>query len=153
MGTPLNNNDHPGSDVNPFGAISIHGGDFEGLTEKLDYIHMLGYRGIWISPVVNNVKGTFHGYAAQDFTQIDPHWGTLDDLRTFIDAAHAKDMYVFIDVVQNHMGRSAHLYRFWIPKLQPVGLLHVLAQLRRAARGPLQRHQQILQSRECQQLG
>lgn len=103
-GDPSNNDDNVEADVNPFGAISIHGGDFEGLEQKLDYIRMLGQRAIWVSPVVRNVNGVFHGFAAQDFNEIDPHWGSLDDLRALVDAAHARDMYVIIDVVQNHMG-------------------------------------------------
>ncbi|MBU0677788.1 MAG: Ig-like domain-containing protein [Verrucomicrobia bacterium] len=103
-GDPFNNDDNPDADVNPFGAISIHGGDFEGVEQKLDYLQMLGARAVWVSPVVKNVNGIFHGYAAQDLNQIDPHWGTLDDLRNLADALHARGMYLIIDVVQNHMG-------------------------------------------------
>ena len=103
-GDPANNDDNPYGDTNPAGERSIHGGDFEGLTAKLDYIQMLGMRAIWISPVVRNVNGEFHGFSATDFNAIDPHWGTLDDLRAFIDAAHARGIYVIIDVVQNHGG-------------------------------------------------
>ena len=82
-GDPGNNDDNPEADVNPFGAISIHGGDFDGIAEKLDYLEMLGVKGIWISPVVRNVNGIFHGFAAQDFNEIDPHWGGLPDLRAY----------------------------------------------------------------------
>jgi alpha-amylase len=106
-GDPANNDDTPGSDVNPFGTVSIHGGDFEGLQQKLDYVRLMGLRALWISPVVRNVDGRFHGYAAQDLNQIDPHWGTLADLRAFIDAAHARGLYVILDVVQNHLGDLA----------------------------------------------
>lgn len=106
-GDPANNDDHPGSDVNPFGTVSIHGGDFEGLQRKVEYLRMLGAGAVWISPVVRNVDGRFHGYAAQDLNQIDPHWGTLADLRNFIDAAHDRGMYVILDVVQNHLGDLA----------------------------------------------
>ena len=106
-GDPANNDDTPGSDVNAFGTVSIHGGDFEGLQQKLEYIRLLGARAVWISPVVRNVDGRFHGYAAQDLNQIDPHWGTLADLRAFIDAAHARGIRVIIDVVQNHLGDLA----------------------------------------------
>jgi glycosidase len=103
-GDPANNDDNPYGDTNPAGERSIHGGDFEGLMEKLDYVQMLGMRAVWISPVVRNVNGEFHGFSATDFNEIDPHWGTLDDLRAFIDAAHARGIYVIIDVVQNHCG-------------------------------------------------
>lgn len=103
-GDPANNDDNPYGNTDPAGTTSIHGGDFEGLVEKLDYIQMLGMRAIWISPVVRNVNGEFHGFAATDFNAIDPHWGSLADLRAFIDAAHARGIYVIIDVVQNHCG-------------------------------------------------
>lgn len=106
-GDPLNNDDNPEGDTNPYGTISIHGGDFEGLEAKLDYLAMLGAKAVWISPVHLNVNGSFHGYAARDFNAIDPHWGTLDDLRNFVDAAHARGIYVIIDVVQNHLGDLA----------------------------------------------
>ncbi|MCU0772628.1 MAG: alpha-amylase family glycosyl hydrolase [Verrucomicrobia bacterium] len=103
-GDSANNDDNPYGDTNPAGERSIHGGDFEGLQAKLDYIRMLGGRAVWISPVVRNVNGEFHGYAATDFNAIDPHWGTLAELRALVDAAHARGMYVIIDVVQNHTG-------------------------------------------------
>jgi len=103
-GDTANNDDNPYGNTDPAGPTSIHGGDFEGLAEKLDYIRMLGMRAVWISPVVRNVNGEFHGFAATDFNSIDPHWGTLADLRSLVDAAHARGMYVIIDVVQNHCG-------------------------------------------------
>ena len=101
-GDPENNDDHPDATVNPTGADTVHGGDFEGIEQKLDYLHMLGVNAILISPVLRNTWGTYHGYAVQDFNAIDPHWGTLADLRSMVDAAHAKGIYVFIDIVCNH---------------------------------------------------
>jgi len=103
-GDPSNNDDNPYGSTDPAAPTSIHGGDFEGLQAKLDYIQMTGARALWISPVVRNVNGEFHGFAATDFNAIDPHWGTLAELRSLIDAAHARGMYVVIDVVQNHAG-------------------------------------------------
>jgi len=120
-GDPLNNDDNPYGDIDPAGARSIHGGDFEGLQAKLDYIQMLGARAIWISPVVRNVNGEFHGFAATDFNTIDPHWGTLAELRAFIDAAHARGMYVIIDVVQNHGGDRITSDDAGFPSFDPGG--------------------------------
>ncbi len=114
-GDPANNDDNPDADTNPYGTVSVHGGDFEGLEQKLDYLQMLGAKAVWISPVVKNVRGSFHGYAATDFNMIDPHWGTLEDLRNFIDAAHARGIYVIIDVVQNHLGDLADSTDFGFP--------------------------------------
>ncbi|MCP5489274.1 MAG: Ig-like domain-containing protein [Verrucomicrobia bacterium] len=120
-GDPLNNDDNPDGDTNPYGTISIHGGDFEGLEQKLDYLQMLGAKAVWISPVHLNVNGSFHGYAARDFTAIDPHWGTLDDLRNFVDAAHDRGIYVIIDVVQNHLGDLATSTDFGYPSFNSAG--------------------------------
>jgi pullulanase-type alpha-1,6-glucosidase len=87
------------------------GGDLKGLTRKLDYIKGLGTTAIWMAPIFKNqpVQGTgsdasagYHGYWITDFTQVDPHFGTNDDLRALISAAHAKGMKVFFDVITNH---------------------------------------------------
>nr|WP_240107217.1 pullulanase-type alpha-1,6-glucosidase [Streptomyces sp. MUM 203J] len=87
------------------------GGDLKGLTERLDYIKDLGTTAIWLAPIFKNqpVQGEgddasagYHGYWITDFTQVDPHFGTNDDLRTLIDRAHAKGMKVFFDVITNH---------------------------------------------------
>ncbi|MBD0420036.1 pullulanase-type alpha-1,6-glucosidase [Streptomyces sp. TRM S81-3] len=87
------------------------GGDLKGLTRKLDYIKDLGTTAIWMAPIFKNqpVQGTgkdasagYHGYWITDFTQVDPHFGTNEDLETLIDKAHAKGMKVFFDVITNH---------------------------------------------------
>lgn len=88
-----------------------HGGDLKGLTEKLDYIQGLGVTAIWFAPIFKNkpVQGTpgkesagYHGYWVTDFTQVDPHFGTNDEFRTFVDAAHARGMKVYMDIIANH---------------------------------------------------
>ncbi|MFG2724932.1 pullulanase-type alpha-1,6-glucosidase [Streptomyces canus] len=87
------------------------GGDLKGLTRKLDYIKGLGTTSIWMAPIFKNrpVQGTgadasagYHGYWITDFTQVDPHFGTNQDLETLISKAHAKGMKVFFDVITNH---------------------------------------------------
>ncbi|MFE0704842.1 pullulanase-type alpha-1,6-glucosidase [Streptomyces sp. NPDC058872] len=87
------------------------GGDLKGLTERLDYIKGLGTTAIWMAPIFKNrpVQGTgadasagYHGYWITDFTQVDPHFGTNEDLAELIAAAHAKGMKVFFDVITNH---------------------------------------------------
>ncbi len=88
-----------------------HGGDLAGLTKKLDYIKGLGTTAIWLTPSFKNkpVQGGpgqetagYHGYWITDFTQIDPHLGTNAELKAMIDAAHAKGMKVFFDIITNH---------------------------------------------------
>ncbi|MGI5510987.1 pullulanase-type alpha-1,6-glucosidase [Streptomyces sp. CA-106131] len=87
------------------------GGDLKGLTKRLDYIKGLGTTAIWMAPIFKNqpVQGTgsdasagYHGYWITDFTRVDPHFGTNEDLRTLIATAHAKGMKVFFDVITNH---------------------------------------------------
>ncbi|MFF5470421.1 alpha-amylase family glycosyl hydrolase, partial [Streptomyces achromogenes] len=87
------------------------GGDLKGLTGKLDYIKGLGTTAIWLAPIFKNrpVQGTgsnasagYHGYWITDFTQVDPHFGTNQDLKNLISKAHAKGMKVFFDVITNH---------------------------------------------------
>ncbi|MFI6853358.1 pullulanase-type alpha-1,6-glucosidase [Streptomyces sp. NPDC050416] len=87
------------------------GGDLKGLTKKLDYIKGLGTTALWMAPIFKNqpVQGTgtnasagYHGYWITDFTQVDPHFGTNEELETLIDKAHAKGMKVFFDVITNH---------------------------------------------------
>lgn len=84
-----------------------HGGDLAGLTSKLDYIQTLGATAIWLTPILRNqaMQGDsagYHGYWTLDFTQIDPHFGSNQALKDFIDAAHAKGIKVFFDIITNH---------------------------------------------------
>ncbi|TAL05522.1 MAG: hypothetical protein EPO07_03395, partial [Verrucomicrobia bacterium] len=100
-GDAANNNAE--GNYNPTGN-SVHGGDFKGIERKLDYIKALGATAIWISPVVLNANGEFHGYAGRDFYQVAPHWGTLADLQHMIQAAHARGILVINDIIVNHGG-------------------------------------------------
>jgi glycosidase len=103
-GDPANNNADGNYDPSGHRGTSVHGGDFKGIEQKLDYIKALGATAIWISPVVLNARGEFHGYAGQDFYRVDPHWGTLADLQHMIQAAHARGLLVIDDIVVNHGG-------------------------------------------------
>ncbi len=88
-----------------------HGGDLKGLTSRLDYIQGLGATAIWFAPIFKNkpVQGPkgdesagYHGYWVTDFTQVDPHFGTNADFKAFVDAAHARGMKVYMDIIANH---------------------------------------------------
>ncbi|CAK9062005.1 unnamed protein product [Durusdinium trenchii] len=83
-----------------------HGGDFRGLTEKLQYIKGLGCRGIWISPVFQNGYNSYHQYSQLDFTLLDQRLGTKEELRRLTEQAHALGLYVIVDVVMNHMSNE-----------------------------------------------
>lgn len=88
-----------------------HGGDLKGLTSRLDYIQGLGATAIWLAPVFRNkpVQGPkgdesagYHGYWVTDFTRVDPHFGSNADFKAFVDAAHARGMKVYMDIIINH---------------------------------------------------
>lgn len=90
-----------------------HGGDLAGLTAKLPYIQKLGATALWLTPIyrqqATNSSGTapYHGYWPADFRDVDPHFGTLADFRTFTGAARAAGMRVVLDQVINHYGYEA----------------------------------------------
>jgi neopullulanase len=88
-----------------------HGGDLKGLIQRLDYIQGMGMTAIWFAPVFKNkpVQGGpgsesagYHGYWVTDFTSVDPHFGTNEEFRAFVDAAHARGMKVYMDIIANH---------------------------------------------------
>jgi glycosidase len=85
------------------------GGDWKGLTEKLDYIKNLGVTAIWISPVSENEplsrdksESGYHGYFTHDYNKADPHFGTKEDLIRLVQTAHSKGLKVILDAVPNH---------------------------------------------------
>jgi len=95
------NNNASGS-FNASSGTGVHGGDFQGVEQKLDYIKSLGFTAIWISPIVLNGSGQYHGYAGKNFYAVDPHWGSLANLQSMVNAAHAKGLLVIQDIVVNH---------------------------------------------------
>jgi alpha-amylase len=98
-----NNNNVEGTYA-PSNPTGVHGGDFKGIEQKLDYIKALGATAIWISPIVLNTEGQFHGYSAWNFYEVAPHWGSLSDLQNLVQAAHAHGLLVIDDIVVNHAG-------------------------------------------------
>ena len=105
-GDPSNNNAESGRGA-PFnsGSNGINGGDIRGMQQKLDYIKSLGATAIWITPIPLNVPNSaYHGYGAQDFNVLAPHWGTMTDLSNMVTAAHARGIKVILDIVCNHSG-------------------------------------------------
>jgi maltose alpha-D-glucosyltransferase / alpha-amylase len=76
-------------------------GDFRGLTEKLDYLQWLGVDCIWLLPFYKSPLRD-GGYDISDFTLVNPEYGGVDDVKQFIDAAHARRIRVIADLVMNH---------------------------------------------------
>lgn len=91
----------------PTSKWHFHGGDMQGLEKKLDYLKGMGITAIWMTPILRNraMQGSSsasHGYWILDFTQIDPHFGSNDDLKSLISAAHKKGIKIFFDIITNH---------------------------------------------------
>ncbi|MEX1365205.1 MAG: alpha-amylase family glycosyl hydrolase [Nannocystaceae bacterium] len=87
------------------------GGDWQGLIDRMGYFQELGVTTLWISPVIRNVDTDanvdgYHGYWAQDFEDVNPHFGSLATLQELVREAHRRDMKVIIDIVTNHVGQA-----------------------------------------------
>ena len=78
------------------------GGTLAGLQDKLGYLQRLGISAVWLSPVFRQVTGSqdYHGYGVQNFLDVDPHFGTRDELRDFVAAAHAAGIRVILVLFQ-----------------------------------------------------
>ena len=113
------NNTASGADTYGDNPGLYHGGDFAGVTAKLDYLQNLGVNTIWITPIVENIKGVavtdegskdvpynaaYHGYWASDFTKLNPTLGTTGEFETMISEAHKRGMRIMVDIVVNHAG-------------------------------------------------
>jgi glycosidase len=83
-------------------------GTIKGITSKLDYVKRLGSTTLWIGPIWQQRADseTYHGYAIQNFLDVDPRFGTRQDLRDLVDAAHDKGLYVLLDIIYNHSGNN-----------------------------------------------
>ncbi len=79
------------------------GGTIQGIIEKLPYLDDLGITTLWISPFYET--SAYHGYHITDFYQIDPHFGTLEDIKELIQETHNHDMHIIADFVPNHCSR------------------------------------------------
>ena len=95
----------------------FQGGTIDGIRQRLDYLKRLGVGAIWVSPVLRNClfldgqpnEGTYHGYGIRNFLQVDPRFATDArqagrELRHLVDEAHARGIYVVLDIVLNHVG-------------------------------------------------
>lgn len=90
-----------------------HGGDLQGIRDHLGYIDSLGVTAVWLNPVQYNRSNASHGYAISDFYLIDPRLGTNEEYCGLVDAAHARNIKVVMDMIFNHSGSS----HWWIEDL------------------------------------
>lgn len=92
-----------GDKLNRQSPIGRHGGDIQGIINRLDYLKDLGITAVWINPLVeNNTRISYHGYAATDFYNIDPRFGTNELYKKLVEEAHQKDLKIILDHVSNH---------------------------------------------------
>jgi len=107
------NDDVPGmiDRYNPGSPSGRHGGDIQGIIDKLDYLKNLGITAIWITPLLeNNTKLSYHGYAATDLYKIDPRFGDNSLYKKLVTEAHNRGIKVIYDHVNNHIG----VYHPWV---------------------------------------
>ncbi|WP_339724822.1 alpha-amylase family glycosyl hydrolase [Maribacter stanieri] len=80
------------------------GGTIKGIISNIDYIKNLGCTALWLSPVFENNPESYHGYAIQNYMDVDKRWGTKEDMVELVDKAHNLDIRVFLDIVLHHSG-------------------------------------------------
>jgi hypothetical protein len=90
---------------------AFYGGKIKGITQNLDYIAGLGWSAIWLSTIFGNNAGAYHGYNINNYLEVDPNFGTKQDLIDLVDAAHnhtrngqPSPIRIILDVVINHSG-------------------------------------------------
>lgn len=90
-----------------------HGGDIQGIINRLDYIQSLGLTQIWCTPLVENNEPeySYHGYAATDFYKIDPRFGTNEQFRQLSREAKKRGIGLVWDVVLNHCGTEYYFIK------------------------------------------
>jgi glycosidase len=103
------------------------GGNLIGLRDKLGYLQRLGITAVWLSPVFKQITNSkdYHGYGIQNFLDVDPHFGTREDLRDFVTAAHNLGIKVVLDIILNHAGdvfayEGNHPYYYYQGQQWPV---------------------------------
>ncbi len=123
-GDPSNNYVHT-PDNPPAPYRGYMGGDLKGITAKIKegYFTNLGVNAIWMTPVVEQIKGSvdegtgnsfgFHGYWTRDWTALDTKFGSKEDLKELVEVAHQHNIRILIDVVANHTGPVTSLDSQW----------------------------------------
>jgi glycosidase len=103
-------------------SLGRHGGDLQGIINKLDYLVDLGITAIWINPEIENDQPheSYHGYAATDFYSIDRRFGDNDLYKELVHKAHEKGIKVIKDIVHNHIGDQ----HWWMDDIPTKSWIH-----------------------------
>ena len=90
------------------GGGRFQGGTLSGITSKLDYLNGLGVTTLWVGPTFKQRthSDSYHGYAIQDFLDIDPRFGNRQDMVQLVAEAHNRGIRILLDVVFNHTGNN-----------------------------------------------
>ena len=84
-------------------------GDLKGLMRRLDYIEDMGWRGLWLMPLMPSPS--YHKYDVTDYLSVDPEYGTMEDLRALVAACHARGMRIILDLPVNHTSTEHPWFR------------------------------------------
>jgi glycosidase len=92
-----------------------HGGDIQGIADRLEYIASLGFTAIWLNPLLENrmAEVSYHGYSTTDFYRVDPRFGNNESYQALVRQARAMGIDVIMDMIVNHIG-SGH---WWMDDL------------------------------------
>jgi alpha-amylase len=102
-----NNGDYERDDqVDINNPQAYHGGDLQGIIDKLDEYQELGYTAISLSPIMANAPDGYHGYWIEDFYEVEEQFGEMDDLRTLVEEAHDRGIKVILELVTNYIASS-----------------------------------------------
>ncbi|MCS6884892.1 MAG: alpha-amylase family glycosyl hydrolase [Acidobacteriota bacterium] len=104
----LTNNDPPESAgfYDRSSQRKYHGGDLQGVIDRLPYLKDLGITAIWLTPIYENSDkaADYHGYHSVDHYGVEEHFGTLDKFKELVEKAHALGIKVIQDQILNHVG-------------------------------------------------
>ena len=93
-------------DVNAKDPLAYNGGDFQGIIDRLDYIHDMGFTAIRLTPIFDNAKNGYHGFWVTDFYKVDEHFGSMKTFQKLVKEAHKRKMKVLIDFVTNNVAEN-----------------------------------------------
>ena len=133
------NNDQGAQEYSPSAPEKFSGGDLAGIERRIDYLKGLGATALWITPPVANQwwdarvrYGGYHGYWAQNFKQVDAHFGDLARYRALAAALHQADMLLIQDIVVNHTGNYFGYHASWDSQQPAKGFQRYRSEGRRA---------------------
>ncbi|WP_085992761.1 alpha-amylase family glycosyl hydrolase [Oceanobacillus senegalensis] len=99
-----NNGDHSNDEgVNTDDPLAYHGGDFQGIIDKLDDLVEVGVTTISLSPIMNNSEKGYHGYWVEDFYEVEEQFGTLEEFNLLIEEAHKRNIKVVMEFMANYV--------------------------------------------------